>query len=129
MKGRARFVLTLAFAGCVQEEARPPVIPRARVVGPPESCISTTRLGQSRVRDDWTIDFVAEDGRVWRNTLSYRCAGLKVNHAFEYETALTQLCNTDIIHVLESTDRLRRGASCSLGEFVPVKLEEPDGPK
>ena len=120
-------LLPFVVGSCTAEEARPPVTPAATLLGAPESCVPLNQLGQSLVRDDWTIDFVADNGRVWRNSLSHRCPGLKVNHAFTYETSLSQLCSTDIIYVLESTDRLRRGAACGLGAFVPVKLERQNG--
>lgn len=128
MKAALRLFLALpsfVLGACGPEEVRPPVTPPATPLGAPESCVPLNRLGQSFVRDDWTIDFVSDNGRVWRNSLSQRCPGLKVNHAFTYETSLSQLCSTDLIYVLESTDRLRRGAACGLGAFVPVMLEKP----
>jgi hypothetical protein len=111
-----------ALLGCTGESvARPPVTPAATVIGAAQSCVSISQLSETRVRDDWTIDFVLGN-RVWRNALPSRCAGLKVNHAFGYETSLSQLCSTDIVYVLENVGGLRRGAACGLGEFVPVRL-------
>ena len=77
------------------------------------------------IRDDWTIDFMAGGKRVYRNTLPNRCPGLRAANAFSYETSLTQLCDTDIIYVLNTVGgSLQRGAGCGLGEFVPVELEQ-----
>lgn len=124
MKARARLVIALvpfALAGCT-EEARPAVTPVATVVGKPQSCVPLAQLGETRIRDDWTIDFIG-DGRVWRNALTGRCPGLKSNQRISYETSLSQLCSTDIIYVLETAaGNLHRGAACGLGQFVPVKL-------
>ncbi len=96
--------------------------PAATVIGKAQSCISLHQLRETRVRDDWTIDFITENGSVWRNSLTSRCSGLKMSNAITYETSLSELCGVDIIYVLETAPELRRGASCSLGEFVPVKL-------
>lgn len=115
--GAPPFVTT----GCAGEGKRPPVSPAATVTGKPESCIPLRQLRETRVRDDWTIDFIA-DGRVWRTALASRCPGLKVNDAFGYETSLSELCSTDIIYVLEKAGEVHRGAACGLGPFVPVKL-------
>ena len=108
--------------GCAGEDKRPPVSPAATVIGKPENCIPLRQLRETRVRDDWTIDFIAE-GRVWRTTLTSRCSGLKMNDAFSYETSLSELCSTDIIYVLEKAYDVHRGAACGLEPFVPVKLE------
>lgn len=118
----------LALAGCNQDRPaeRPVVAPAAKVVGDPVNCIPVTAISTTRIRDDWTIDFMRGAGnRAWRNTLPHRCNGLKSEDAFSYETSLTQLCNTDIIHVLyRSGGSLQRGAGCGLGQFVPVELEK-----
>ena len=115
-------------AGCAQQEApaeRPVVAPAAKVTGPAESCISLAQLRDSRIRDDWTIDFMRDGKRAWRNTLPNRCPGLRSNDSFAYETSLSQLCSTDIIYVLTQIGgRPQRGAACGLGQFVPVELEE-----
>ena len=120
---RLALVASVAACGAEASSTRPPVRPLATIAGAPESCISLPQLHETRVRDDWTIDFVS-NGHVWRNTLPGRCPGLKVNDAFTYETSLSQLCNTDIVYVLEKAPELHRGAACGLGRFVPVKLEQ-----
>jgi hypothetical protein len=112
-----------ALAGAAADN-RPPVKPEADVVGPPQSCIPLNQIRETRVRDDWTIDFVSSGDRAWRNALTARCPGLKAENAITYETSLSQLCNTDIVYVLETAGGLHRGPSCSLGQFVPVKLKK-----
>jgi hypothetical protein len=73
------------------------------------------------VRDDRTIDFRVTGGRHYRNTLPYRCPELGFERRFAYTLRTSQLCSTDIITVLHSDGP--RGASCGLGEFVPVEIE------
>lgn len=121
-----RFVVLvpLVGAGCAGESlSRPAVAPAATVIGVAERCIPLERLRETRIRDDWTIDFIAAD-RTWRNTLTSRCSGLKSNDAFSYETSLSELCTTDIVYVLETAGGLHRGPACGLGQFVPVTLHE-----
>lgn len=94
--------------------------PAAKVVGEAVDCVSIAGL-RSTVRDDQTIDFEA-GSRTYRNTLPYSCSSLGFEKAFTYETSLSRLCSTDIIHVLQSAGgRLDRGASCGLGKFVPIE--------
>lgn len=98
-------------------------VPAAEVTGEPVSCINLSQIRSSQVRDDRTIDFMLSGGKVYRNELPYQCGGLGFERAFTYSTSLTQLCNVDIITVLQNFGgRLNRGASCGLGEFTPVKL-------
>lgn len=117
----------LPLAACMAQDRptdRPAVSPMARVTGPAVSCIPLPQLRETRIRDDWTIDFISSGRRGWRNTLSARCPGLRSNDAITYETSLSQLCSTDIVYVLEHIGgRPQRGAACSIGQFVPVELD------
>jgi hypothetical protein len=119
-------LVPLALAACTQQppRERPAVAPAAKVVGEPQSCVQLAQIRETRIRDDWTIDFIAGGDRVWRNTLTSRCPGLKSQNGFTYETSLSQLCSTDIIYVLETAGGLHRGPGCGLGQFVPVQLEK-----
>ena len=117
----------LALAACTQESPgdRPAVAPAARIAGPSESCVQIAQFRETRIRDDWTIDFIRDGRRAWRNTLPQRCPGLKSADAFSYKTSLSQLCSTDVVHVLEHWGgSLHEGAGCALGPFVPVELEK-----
>jgi len=99
-------------------------VPAARVVGKAVSCIPLQSIRESRVRDDWTIDFRTDGNRWYRNTLPNRCNSLGFERAFSYETSLTRLCNVDVITVIASNGGpgpINRG-SCGLGEFTPVEL-------
>ena len=121
----ALILTPLALAACTQQPPaeRPPVAPAARITGQPISCIPLAQINETRVRDAWTIDFISSGRRAWRNSLTSRCPGLRSNNAITYETSLSQLCSTDIVYVLETTPTPRRGAACSLGQFVPVELD------
>ncbi len=99
-------------------------VPAARVVGDPVNCLSLTSYRETRVRDDRTIDFIGSGGRVWRNTLPYSCAGLRANEAFTHEATNNQICSVDVIRVLYQGGGPHLGASCGLGQFVPIKLEK-----
>jgi hypothetical protein len=112
---------TLAAAS----DSRPAPKPAAQPTGAPVSCVPLAQVSETKIRDDWTIDFVSAGGKtVLRNALASRCSGLKAANAITYATSLSQLCNTDIVYVLETAGGLHRGPSCSLGRFVPVKLEK-----
>ena len=76
-------------------------------------------IRETRVRNDRTIDFYANGGKVYRNVLPYSCPSLGFEERFSYKTSLSQLCSTDIITVLTSPG-IKRGASCGLGKFQPV---------
>lgn len=119
------FVPLAALGGCMPqgETDRPAVSPAAQVVGEARSCIPLAQIRSTRVRDDWTIDFMGAGDRVWRNSLTSRCPGLSINDAITYETSLSQLCSNEIVYVLQTIGGTpQRGAGCHLGPFVPVEL-------
>ncbi|WP_407925198.1 hypothetical protein [Glacieibacterium frigidum] len=117
----------ILLAGCTARDGAP----RANVPPPPTgqqsaaapatgpSCIQTSRIRESKVIDDRTIDFVMRDGSVLRNTLPFSCPQLGFERAFSYSTSINQLCSVDIITVIVQGGGIRTGASCGLGKFVP----------
>lgn len=118
----------LALTACSEEPdsaPKPSRAPAAKVLGDPVSCVQIQQIRNTRVWDDRTIDFEMAGGKVYRNTLPNTCPGLGFEEAFLYETSQSQLCNVDIIYVLQRSGSMtRRGAGCGLGQFVPVELEK-----
>jgi hypothetical protein len=112
--------------GAKPEKSR---VPPAEVIGEPVNCVNLSQIRNSVVRDDRTIDFIMNGGKVYRNELPYQCGTLGFDRSFTYSTSITQLCNVDIITVLQNVGGgFNRGASCGLGQFTPVKLvKKPKG--
>lgn len=120
---------TAALAGCDTYGTDMPGrhyasdVPAAHITGPAVSCIPLASISESRVRDGRTIDFLTSSHAGWRNVLPYDCPSLATERAFSYETSLSQLCSTDIIHVIDTVGGgVHRGASCGLGHFTPIDL-------
>lgn len=100
--------------------------PTARVVGEAVSCLNSASIRDTTVHDDRTIDFEV-GGKTYRNTLTNGCGNLGFVRAFTYDTTIGQLCDNEIIYVLDNTGGdLRRGAACGLNEFVPIEYVEDD---
>ena len=98
-------------------------VPPARYTGPERLCVPVRQLGDSRIRDDRTIDFMRTGRKGWRVALPRRCSGLRAADSFTYRTSLSQLCNTDVIYPLNSIGgRYERAAGCGLGKFQPIEL-------
>jgi hypothetical protein len=106
-----------------RDEANQRALTEARTTGEPEDCVQINRIRNTRVRDERTIDFFMNGGRVMRNTLPYECPGLAFEDRFAFETSLSRLCSVDTITVLQ-TGGIMRGATCGLGTFQPVELPE-----
>lgn len=111
-----------ALTGCASQSDRPA---RAAVEmvpdGEPITCVQTNRIRNTEVIDDSTIDFIMNDGTIFRNSLPNSCPGLGFERSFTYATSINQLCNVSIITVVNQGGGLRLGASCGLGLFQPVK--------
>jgi hypothetical protein len=93
-------------------------------------CLRLNVIKRSEVLDNRHILFEMRNGDLYVNTLARACPGLSRNNAFMYRTSLSELCDLDIITVLDNIGfGLRPGISCGLGLFVPIKKEELDGLK
>ena len=92
-------------------------------------CIDLIRIDRSEVLDDQTILFHMKGGKIWKNTLPYKCPRLGFEKAFSHKTSINRLCSIDTITVLDTTARIP-GASCGLGKFEaytpPPKGEKAD---
>jgi len=99
-------------------------------VGEAKTCISRSRIRSTDVVDDQTIDFKMTNGDIYRNKLPNKCGGLAFEEAFSYRTSTNQLCNVDIIRVLNTTaGQIDQGTACGLGKFQKIKktkLEKSD---
>jgi hypothetical protein len=88
--------------------------------GKPVNCLHLEQIDETRVRDDQTIDFIMHGGKVYRNRLPNSCPSLGFEERFSYSPGIQELCSADIITVLQQGPGLMPGASCGLGQFVPV---------
>lgn len=114
--------VALALTGCAEMDREPDIrAPAATVLGEPVSCISRSRIRDTDIHDDYTIDFELAGGETYRTTLSPRCPGLGVEERITYEVSGDRLCGTDTFTVLYSDGR--RGATCGFGMFTPVRIE------
>jgi hypothetical protein len=123
----ARIILTAALLTAVAAfpatAARKNDTPVATPNGDAVNCLPLSQIRETRVRDDRTIDFYTNGGKVYRNTLPYSCPELGAREGFSYSTSLSQLCSVDIITVLRQFGGMpQRGASCGLGKFQPVTI-------
>ncbi len=113
------------LAGCSnapRTAAVPPPPPANTVAGgkvPSSQCVELSRIRESKVIDDRTIDFYLRDGTVLRNNLPNSCSQLGFERAFSYSTSINRLCSVDIITVIIQGGGPRIGVSCGLGPFVP----------
>ena len=91
----------------------------ANPVAPPVSCVEQARIAGTAVRDDRTIDFSLDDGRLLRNRLPQVCQGLSGSR-FIYRSSTERLCSTDTITLVRSDGSAR--ASCGLGSFQEIAI-------
>ena len=118
-------VALLSFAARSEDAGERPAskAPPVEVLGEPVSCVNISRIRNTQVHDDYTIDFELPGKEVYRNTLPNRCPQLGFEERFAYEANTGQLCSIDTIAVIVG-GAVGRGPRCSLGEFVPVRYTE-----
>lgn len=88
-------------------------------------CVTLTQIRSVDIIDKRRILFRMTGDVNYLNELPYECPGLYRDKAIMYRTSLNQLCNVDIITVLDNVGgEFRPGASCGLGAFRPVTEDE-----
>lgn len=109
---------------CAADGERTPrkVAPAAEIAGDPVNCVQTRNIRSSKVQDDSTIDFEMVGGTTLRNALPNTCPGLAFEGRFAHSSTTGQLCNVDTVTLLYSDGR--RGVSCGLGQFVPIRYKD-----
>lgn len=90
----------------------------------PVDCLSVSRVRSTEVVDDRTILFYMRGRTVYLNELSNDCPRLASEDRFSYQARGGRLCDIDTITVIESFGGLQRGATCRLGEFIPITRAE-----
>ena len=91
------------------------------------NCVSLTQVDHTEVVDDNTILFYMRNNDIYRNVLPHRCPGLGREQTFMYRVSTSQLCNVDVITVMDRVGAgFMQGASCGLGKFQPVNSEQVD---
>ena len=94
----------LPLCACAEEEpdnAAQIRAPAVEVLGEPVNCINTSHIRNTRVHDDFTIDFHMSGGDIYRNTLPVRCPQLGFEERFAYEVSSSNLCAIDMISVVQ----------------------------
>ena len=92
-----------------------------------EHCVRINDIDDIDIVDSDTLIFRMRGGRVYRNDLPHRCAGLRRNDTLMYRSSVGRLCSIDVITVLEDWGfGFAPGASCGLGMFHPITDEIAD---
>lgn len=112
------------------------VVPAATALGQETSperdldathCIRIDNIDSIDVINDRTLVFNMRAGTSYRNDLPRRCPGLDERDTLMYRSSVGQLCNIDIVTVLDDIGfGFSPGVSCSLGMFHPITEIEAD---
>jgi hypothetical protein len=97
--------------------------------GPGEvrNCVNLRSIDHTSVVSDSTILFYGRGREIYRNDLPNRCPQLRTEQRFMYRVALSQLCSSDTITVLDDIGfGFTPGFTCGLGKFAPITKDEAD---
>ena len=88
----------------------------------PSVCLAAYQIDHTDVIDDSTINFTMLDHTVWKNTLAFRCPGLKAEtNGFTYEPTdpgSDTLCSNLVTIRLNTMHSV-----CELGAFTKVEAK------
>ncbi len=87
-------------------------------------CLRLVDIDQTRILDAQNILFKLKSGKLYISKLPHRCPGLSRDRAISYSLSVPELCDLDIITVID-TGLHQEVGSCGLGTFHEVKEVEP----
>ncbi|MBQ0797116.1 DUF6491 family protein [Zhongshania sp.] len=120
-------LLSLCLTAFAHAEEIPTNPNRELVSDSPERCVNLRRIDQLEVIDNRSILFFMKGKQIYLNDLPRPCNGLSRHETIMYKTSLNELCNVDIITVLNSVGSgFLPGISCGLGNFYPITKENAD---
>jgi hypothetical protein len=100
---------------------------RSGADGAAQRCLSLNRIDHTEIVDDDTILFHLRGREIYENSLPRRCPQLSSEERFMYRVSGSQLCDLDTITVLDDIGfGFMPGATCGLGQFVPISAEAAD---
>jgi hypothetical protein len=81
-------------------------------------CVELRRIDHTEVVGEQDILFLMKDKAIYRNQLPHACPGLARGDPFMYRVVLSQLCDTDVITMLQRWSfGFTPTESCALGKF------------
>lgn len=90
-----------------------------------QRCVTINRIDELKVLDRENVLFYLRGKEIYLNQLPHPCPGLSHHSTVMYRTTLNQLCDVDVITVLNDIGGgFMPGASCGLGAFTPISEEE-----
>lgn len=90
-------------------------------------CVRVQSIDRIDIVDSDTLVFRMRGDEVYRNELPYNCPGLQRDDTLMYRTTIGQVCDLDIVTVLEDWGfGFAPGASCGLGVFHPITEQVAD---
>jgi len=91
----------------------------------PIRCVKIDRIQNVDVINNENVVFQIGINDYYLNTLPYACNGLRLNQSIMYRTSTNELCDIDVITVLDKIGPgYQAGPSCGLGKFKPITKEE-----
>jgi hypothetical protein len=85
-------------------------------------CVDLRRIDRTEIVGDQNILFHMTDRTIYQNQLPHACPGLLRGEPFMYRVTLMQLCDSDVVTVLEhwGFGGFTPMESCLLGPFNPI---------
>lgn len=120
-------ITTIIFSHTTLAEEPEPNKYMSLASGTPERCVNLRRIDKMDVVDNRTILFYMNGKEIFLNDLPYPCTSLSRHKTVMYRTSLSELCNVDVITVLNTIGSgFLPGASCGLGHFHPITKENAE---
>lgn len=121
------FMLVMGSAAAA-DRPEPPLSAKAlkalegRVAGKPVSCLTLPMIGSSTIVDQTAIIYKVSD-RLWyvNRPDGGSCPALQPDRTLVTHPTTSELCDLDIVHVMDVQTPVMEYGACGLGKFVPYR--------
>ncbi len=107
-------IATAAWAANSSTQEAQEKLSKFEKTGDSVSCVMLRSVRKTEILDDYTM-LIETPGAVYLNELSGRCVGLAREGRYVHKASANQMCQGDILQVIDSFGKMR--GACSLGSF------------
>lgn len=119
----AGFAIALPLAPALAADKPAPELDKYNRTGQYETCLTSHQIRETQILNSKQILFKMNGGDAYLAEPK-SCAGLSRNLALSYDATTGQLCNTTIIHLLDTSTPVPARGTCGIERFEKLEKKQ-----
>lgn len=119
----AAFAIAMPLTSALAADKPAPELEKYNRTGQYETCLTSHRIRETRILNDKQILVTMNGGDAYLAEPK-SCPGLSKGLALSYDATIDQLCNTTIIHLLDTSSPVPARGSCGIERFEKLEKKQ-----